>query len=137
MSVTDLPLINAILNTCSVILLITGFVYIKKGDKVTHKKCMLTATIFSALFLVSYVIYHQSVGSVPYPYHDWSRTLYFIILIPHIILAAVNVPFILALLRFAFKGNFDKHKRLAKYVLPVWIIVSLSGLTIYLMLYHL
>ena len=137
MSITDLPLVNAVLNTCSFILLLSGYVFIKKGDSATHKKFMVSATITSALFLISYIIYHNAVGSVPYPYHNWTRTLYLIILIPHIIFAALMVPFILALLRFAFLEKFDKHKRLAKFVWPVWIFVSLSGLVIYLMLYHL
>lgn len=137
MSISNLPLLNAILNSCSFILLVLGYLFIKNGDRTSHKKCMITATIFSALFLISYVIYHNAVGSIPYPHQDWTRTLYFIILIPHIILAALMVPFILALLRFAFKEKFDKHKRLAKFVWPVWMFVSLSGLVIYLMLYQL
>lgn len=137
MSISDLPLLNAILNSCSFVLLVLGYLFIKSGDRASHKKCMITATFFSAWFLISYLIYHQAVGSVPYPHHNWTRTLYFVILIPHIILAALNAPFILALLRLALKEKFDKHKRLAKFIWPVWIFVSLSGLIIYLMLYHL
>lgn len=96
---------------------------------------MLGAVSASAIFLISYLIYHAKVGSVPYPYHDWTRTLYFAILIPHVIFAALMVPFILVLLRLAFKDKRDKHKRLARWVFPVWSFVSLTGVLIYYMLY--
>jgi len=100
-----------------------------------HKKMMLGAVTMSVLFLISYLIYHSQVGSVSFPYHDWTRTLYFIILIPHVIFAALMVPFIVALLYFAFKDSFEKHKKLAHWVFPVWSYVSFTGVVIYYMLY--
>ncbi len=135
MSVTDLPAINAFLNGFCTLFLVLGFVYIKRGDIETHRKCMIAALIVSVLFLVSYLIYHSQVGSVPYPHRDWTRPIYFAILIPHIVLAAVNVPFICVLVWRAFKSEFDRHRRLARWVWPSWIFVSVTGVTIYLMLY--
>ena len=136
MSITDLPATNAFLNGLCTIFLLLGFIYIKRGDIKTHQKCMVTALTLSALFLISYLIYHSQVGSVPYPHRDWTRPIYFAILIPHIILAAVNVPFILALVWRAYKGEFDRHRRLARWVWPSWIFVSITGVIIYLMLYQ-
>lgn len=98
---------------------------------------MIAALSVSALFLVTYVIYHAEVGSIPYPHHDWTRPVYFVILIPHVILAAVMVPFILTIVWRAWRGEFVKHKRLARFVWPVWLFVSISGVIIYLMLYRL
>lgn len=135
MSVADLPTINALLNGISTIFLTLGFIQIKKGNIANHKKMMISALVSSALFLVSYLIYHYYAGSVPYPYYDWTRPVYFTILIPHIILAAVIVPFILALVWFALGEKFDRHKGLARWVWPVWMFVSISGIAVYLMLY--
>ncbi len=135
MSITDLPATNAILNGFCTIFLLLGFIYIKRGDIKTHQKCMVTALASSALFLTSYLIYHSQVGSVPYPHRDWTRPIYFAILIPHIILATVNVPFIIALVWRAYKGEFNRHRRLARWVWPSWIFVSITGVIIYLMLY--
>ena len=133
---TFLPTLNATLNFISAVLLAFGYVFIKKQQPQTHKKIMLAAIVSSALFLISYLIYHANVGSVPYQHHDWTRPVYFIILIPHVILAGVMVPFILAAVWLALKGKFDKHKKLVKWVWPVWMFVSISGIVIYLMLYH-
>lgn len=137
MAVTDLPIVNAALNSLSAILLLIGFIYIKKQKPHIHKKIMLTAMGSSALFLISYLIYHRAVGSVPYPYHDWTRPVYFTVLIPHVIFAAVMVPFIIAAVYFALRARFDKHKKLVAWVWPVWMFVSISGLIVYLMLYQL
>jgi uncharacterized membrane protein YozB (DUF420 family) len=136
MTVKDLPTLNALLNLSSAILLLIGRVYIKRDKADQHKRYMLAATISSILFLTSYLIYHGIVGSVPYPYHNWTRPLYFAILIPHVILAGVMVPFIIIALWFAFHRRFDKHKRLTVWVWPVWIFVSVSGIIVYLMLYR-
>ncbi|MBD3299539.1 MAG: DUF420 domain-containing protein [candidate division Zixibacteria bacterium] len=137
MSATDLPTVNALLNATATVLLVWGYVMIRRGHRDTHRNIMISALIVSAAFLTTYLIYHYQVGSVPYPYHDWTRPLYFIILIPHIILAALMVPFIIALVIFAASGRFDRHRRLARWVWPVWIFVSISGVVIYLMLYRL
>ena len=135
MEVTDLPTLNVLLNMTSAILLLFGYINIKKGNRETHKKFMVAALCSTACFLTSYLIYHYYVGSVPYPYYDWTRTLYFIILIPHVILAGGQVPFIIYIVRQAFKENFAKHKKVAKYVWFVWMYVSVTGVLIYCMLY--
>ncbi|MEW5923428.1 MAG: DUF420 domain-containing protein [Candidatus Zixiibacteriota bacterium] len=137
MTAASLPTLNAILNAVSAVLLTFGYIQIKRGNRLIHKKFMISAVISSALFLVSYLIYHYQVGSVPYPYHDWTRPVYFIILIPHVIFAGVMVPFILAALYFAFRSRFDKHRMIVRWVWPIWMFVSLSGIAIYLMLYRL
>jgi uncharacterized membrane protein YozB (DUF420 family) len=137
MNITDLPTLNAAFNLLSTLLLLFGYVYIKRGIRKTHKKFMLAALISSAIFLISYLIYHAKVGSVPYPHQDWTRYFYFTILIPHIILAAIMVPAILIALWHALRNRFEKHKRLVRWVWPVWMYVSLSGVIIYLMLYQL
>ena len=132
-----LPTVNAILNGTAGILLLLGYIQIRKGNRDTHKKFMVTALAVSLLFLTSYVIYHIQVGSIPYPYHDWTRPVYFIILIPHVILAIVMGPFIIIAVRHALKDNIEKHKRFVRWVFPVWMYVSVTGVVIYLMLYRL
>ncbi len=135
MTIKDLPTLNALLNSISAVFLLFGFINIKKGRADVHKKFMIAALITSALFLTSYLIYHAQVGSNPYPHYDWTRTLYFLILVPHILLAAIMTPFILFLVFFALRQKFDKHKKLARWVWPVWMYVSVSGVIVYLMLY--
>ena len=136
MSVTDLPALNAILNTISTILLITGWVCIHRGDRRKHKACMIAALITSALFLTSYVIYHAQVGSVPFRGTGWIRTVYFSVLIPHVILAAAVVPPILITVSRGLSAKYDKHRRIARWTLPVWLYVSVTGVIVYLMLYQ-
>lgn len=135
MTFSDLPTLNAILNGISAVFLSIGYYQIKQKNIAPHKKMMLSALVASALFLTSYLIYHYEVGSVPYPYYDWTRPLYFVVLVPHIILAAIMGPFIIALVWFAFREKFDRHRKLARWVWPVWMFVSLSGIVVYLMLY--
>ncbi|UCD62709.1 MAG: DUF420 domain-containing protein [Candidatus Zixiibacteriota bacterium] len=137
MSTGDLPTLNAALNLISVGLLTVGYIHIKKNRPGLHKRFMLSALGTSALFLISYLVYHNSVGSVPYPYHDWTRPVYFAILVPHVILAAVMVPFIIVMVWRALRGDFVRHRRLARRVWPVWMFVSVSGVLVYLMLYQL
>jgi len=131
----SLSTLNAILNGISFLFLMAGLYHILHGNKEMHKKMMLGAVTMSILFFISYLIYHIRVGSVPYPYHDWTRPLYFLILVPHVIFAALMVPFIVALLFFAFKDRFEQHKKLAHWVFPVWSYVSFTGVVIYYMLY--
>lgn len=133
--IRDLPTLNALLNSAASVFLLLGYRAIKRGDQAQHKKWMVTALIVSMLFLTSYLIYHYAVGSVPYPHHDWTRPLYFAILIPHVILAALMTPFILMIVRWAFMENFAKHKKLARIVWPVWMFVSVTGVIVYAMLY--
>jgi uncharacterized membrane protein YozB (DUF420 family) len=135
--VHDLPTVNASLNFVSAVLLMFGYIKIKQGKRATHKKIMLSALVSSLAFLTTYLIYHSIVGSVPYQHQDWTRPIYFAILIPHVILAGLMVPFIVAAVWFALHDNYEKHKRLVHWVWPVWMFVSVSGIAVYLMLYHL
>ncbi len=135
MSVQDFPTINASLNLLSTIFLLLGYINVKRGNKNTHKKFMVSALVSSAVFLICYLFYHSQVGSVPYPHHDWTRPVYFTVLIPHIILAAVMFPFILMAVWFAFREQFEKHRKIVRWLWPVWMYVSVSGVVIYLMLY--
>ncbi len=131
-----LATVNAALNLTSATLLTIGYVNIKRGRRDTHRKFMLAALTSSALFLISYLIYHYTVGSVPYPRHDWTRPVYFAILIPHVLLAALMVPFILVAVNHALKQRFEKHRRIMRWIWPVWMFVSVSGMVVYSMLYH-
>ena len=137
MTLTDFPTINAILNLISTVLLILGRSRIKRGNRPAHKRIMILALFSSTVFLLFYVIYHANVGSVPYLHQDWTRPLYFLILIPHIILAALMGPFILLAVFYALRARYDKHQRIVRWIWPVWIYVSISGVVIYLMLYQL
>ena len=136
MSVTDLPALNATLNGISTILLVTGWVFIKRGDRRKHKACMIAALITSTLFLTSYVIYHAQVGSVPFKGTGVIRTIYFIVLIPHVILAAAIVPPVLITASRGLTAKYDKHRRIARWTLPLWLYVSITGVIVYLMLYQ-
>jgi len=136
MTVTDLPALNATLNFISFVLLTTGWFLIKSGRRQPHKRCMIAALAVSAAFLTSYVIYHLEVGSVPFQKAGWIRTLYFAVLIPHVILAAAIVPMILITVSRALSDKFDKHKKIARITLPLWLYVSVTGVIVYLMLYQ-
>jgi len=136
MTVTDLPALNATLNATSFVLLTTGWFLIKSGRRQAHKWCMIAALVMSAAFLTSYVIYHLEVGSVPFQKTGWIRTLYFLVLIPHVILAAAIVPMILITVSRALSDKFDKHKKIARITLPLWLYVSVTGVIVYLMLYQ-
>ena len=135
MSISDLPTLNATLNSISAVLLLLGYINIRRGERERHKRFMTAAFITSTLFLTSYLIYHFNFGSVPYPYYDWTRTVYFTILIPHVTLGVLMTPFIIVIVLRAWKGDFTKHRKLARIVWPVWMFVSVSGVVIYAMLY--
>lgn len=133
---SDLPTLNAFLNMTSAILLGTGYYFIKKGRWKAHRATMISTVIVSAMFLTSYLIYHAQVGSKPYEGEGILRIIYFLILIPHVILAAVNVPLVLLTLWRAYKDPFDgRHRKIARIVWPVWIYVSVTGVLVYIMLY--
>jgi putative membrane protein len=136
MTVNDLPALNATLNASSTVLLLTGYVFIRRGDRRRHKACMIAALVMSALFLTSYVIYHAQVGSVPFRRTGWIRTTYFAVLIPHVILAAAIVPPILITASRGLSAKYDKHRRIARWTLPLWLYVSVTGVIVYLMLYQ-
>lgn len=136
MSVTDLPALNATLNAIAFVFLVTGYVFIRKRQWRKHRACMIGALIMSALFLTSYVIYHLQVGSVPFRKTGWIRTVYFAVLIPHVILAAAITPLVLITVSRALSRRFDKHRRIARWTLPLWLYVSITGVIVYLMLYQ-
>lgn len=136
LQVTDLPAINAGLNTLALICLLAGWTFIRRRQIGRHKAAMLTATACSVLFLVSYLTYHYQVGSVRFPGSGWIRTLYLSILATHTVLAA-TVPFLAAVvLTMAFRQNFQRHKKIARWALPIWIYVSVTGVIVYWMLYQ-
>jgi uncharacterized membrane protein YozB (DUF420 family) len=137
LALTDLPTVNAALNATSAVLLASGYGFIRRRQVAAHKLCMIAAFITSILFLVSYLVYHYHVGSVRFPGQGWVRPLYFTILITHTILAIVIVPLALITLFRAWKADFTRHARIARWTLPIWLYVSLTGVVIYVMLYQL
>jgi putative membrane protein len=136
MTVTDLPALNATLNALSTVLLVTGYVFIRRRDRRKHRLCMIGALVVSVLFLTSYVIYHAQVGSVPFTGTGWIRTVYFAVLIPHVILAAAIVPPVLITASRGLSAKYDQHRRIARWTLPLWLYVSVTGVIVYWMLYQ-
>ena len=136
MTVSDLPALNATLNAISFVLLVTGYVFIRRKQWRRHRACMIAALIASGLFLTSYVIYHAQVGSVPFQKTGWIRTVYFGVLIPHVILAALMVPPVIVTVSRGLSAKYDKHRRIARLTLPVWLYVSITGVIVYWMLYR-
>lgn len=137
LSLTDLPAVNAVLNGTSALLLATGYLCIRRRKVTAHKACMASAFVLSILFLVSYLTYHYHVGSVAFGGQGWIRTAYFAILISHTILAATIVPLALVTLVRALRERFAQHVRIARFTLPLWLYVSITGVVVYWMLYHL
>ena len=137
MTVEDLPHLNAALNTICTALLLTGWWLIKQRRIAQHRLCMIAAVITSALFLTSYVIYHANVGSKPFPGTGFIRTVYFAILIPHVILAALTLPIILITFIRGLRRDDARHRRIARWTMPVWLFVSVTGVIVYVMLYRL
>lgn len=127
--------LNATLNGTSAILLALGYNAIRQRKINLHKKFMISAFAVSTAFLISYLVYHYRVGSVPFQGQGWIRPVYFAILISHTILAVVIVPMILVTLRRAWLQKFDKHRIIARYTLPLWMYVSLTGVIVYFLLY--
>jgi uncharacterized membrane protein YozB (DUF420 family) len=130
------PPINATLNGCSALLLVTGRLLIARKKVAAHRAVMLTALATSTLFLISYLYYHVHVGSVYFRGTGWSRPVYFTILISHTILAAVIVPLVIITLSRALRARFDRHSAIARWTFPIWLYVSVTGVVIYLMLYQ-
>jgi len=135
-SISSLPLVNALLNSLATILLISGYVAIRRGKIQVHRALMLCAFATSVLFLTSYLIYHAHVGSRPFPGRGLVRTVYFTILISHVVLAAVIPPLAAVTLWQALRSRFDRHVRIARWTLPLWLYVSVTGIVVYLMLYQ-
>ena len=135
--VSILPTLNAFLNGTSAVLLTVGYIFIRLRKVTAHKTCMVTAFGVSSLFLVSYLIYHYQAGSVPFGGRGWIRPVYFTLLISHIVLAACIVPLALVTIYRAWSEQFEKHMRIARWTLPLWLYVSVTGVIVYWMLYHL
>lgn len=131
------PALNAALNGASALLLAIGYVFIRQRRIAAHKVCMGLAFGASTLFLISYLSYHYYVGSIRFAGRGAVRALYFAILISHSILAAVIVPLALVTLYRALRGRFEGHARIARWTLPLWFYVSVTGVIVYWMLYHL
>ena len=137
MTFADLPAVNAALNSISATLLTAGYRHIRRGNVAAHRACMAAAFGVSTLFLISYLVYHYHSGSRPFPHSGWIRPVYLSILISHVTLAAAVVPLALMTLYRAWLGQFDRHRRIARWTLPVWLYVSVTGVIVYLMLYWL
>lgn len=135
-SLSQLPSLNAALNALSALLLVAGYLFIKSRNINAHKRCMLAAFASSVLFLVSYLVYHYQVGSVPFKGQGGIRIVYFTILFTHTVLATVVVPLALVTLFRAFKERFDAHRRIARWTFPIWLYVSVTGVIVYAMLYR-
>jgi len=136
MQISDLPAVNATLNALSSIWLSFGYLFIRQKKISAHRFCMIGALITSALFLISYLTYHYYAGSKPFAGQGAIRIVYFTILLTHTVLAAVIVPMALITLFRALRERFDQHKRIARWTLPLWFYVSVTGVIIYLMLYQ-
>ena len=134
--VSSLPAVNASLNALSTILLLAAYVQIRRGNRQAHKKLMLSACVSSALFLVSYLVYHNNSGMTKFLGEGWARTAYFFILFTHIPLAALVPPLAIVTLTYGLRERFDRHRRIARITLPIWLYVSVTGVVIYFFLYH-
>ena len=134
--VRDLPTINAVLNATAAVLLVWGYTLIRRGHKRQHRRVMLAAFTASVLFLVGYLVYHAQVGSVRFQGTGTIRTVYLLILATHTVLAAAVPPLAIVTLSRGLAGRFDRHRRIARWTLPIWLYVSVTGVVVYLMLYH-
>ena len=135
MSVSDLPTLNAALNSLATLCLLAGYVCIRRKRVAGHRLCMLAALATSALFLTSYVIYHANIGSRPFTGTGPIRIVYFAILISHILLAFVTLPLVILTLVPVFRRRWERHTRLARWTMPIWLYVSVTGVLVYFMLY--
>jgi uncharacterized membrane protein YozB (DUF420 family) len=135
-SLSDLPALNATLNATSAVLLLTGYAFIRRGHVRRHRAAMISACVVSTLFLTSYVIYHANAGSKPFTGHGAIRALYFTILLTHVVLAAAVPPLALITLWRGLRARFDRHVAIARWTLPIWMYVSVTGVIVYLMLYR-
>jgi len=137
MELHQLPALNAVLNGLAGTWLLIGRALIRRGRVTAHRTAMTAALVTSVAFLTSYLIYHAQTGSTPFRSGGWIRPVYFTILISHTILAVVIVPLVLVTLVRALRKRFPQHRRLARVTWPLWMYVSVTGVVIYLLLYHL
>lgn len=131
-----LPIVNATLNALSGVLLVTGYTLIRQRHITAHRNCMLMAFCTSAVFLISYVVYHTNAGSRPFPGQGPMRVVYFAILISHVILAASILPLAITTLSRGLRGQYTRHVRIARWTFPIWMYVSVTGVIIYVLLYQ-
>ena len=136
MTVQDLPAVNAALNALSGILLVIGYVLIRARRIEQHRRCMLAAFATSTVFLGFYIVYHAQVGSVPFTRQGFVRPVYFTILVTHVVLAAAVVPLAAITLSRGLKARFPQHIRIARWTLPIWLYVSVTGVLVYVLLYQ-
>jgi len=129
--VLALPAANASFNALSALCLVLGYINIRRGNRVTHMRFMLSATVFSAFFLASYITYHFFHGDTRFPGHGWIRAAYLIVLISHITLSMVALPLILAALWYGLRSQFQFHRRVARWTFPIWLYVSVTGVIVY------
>jgi putative membrane protein len=134
--VAFLPALNAVLNAASAILLTVGYLFIRRRKIAEHKRCMLSAFVISVVFLVSYVTLRYFAGLTRFTGEGWVRSLYFTILLSHTILAAAIVPLVLITVSRGLSGRYDRHVRMARWTLPLWLYVSVTGVLVYWMLYR-
>ena len=135
--ISFLPHLNAVLNSTSALLLLSGFTFIRLGRVRAHRNCQLTAVVTSTLFLISYLTYHYYHGATHFTGQGLVRPFYFVLLTSHTILAVVIVPLIMVTVYRAARGDFFRHRNIARWTLPLWLYVSVTGVIVYLMLYHL
>ena len=135
MPLSAFPALNATLNASSAICLVLGWLLIRSGRRDAHRAVMLAALLCSSVFLACYLYYHSQVGSVRFQREGLIRVVYFSVLLTHTVLAAVILPLIARTLFLAVRGRFDEHKRWARWTLPTWLYVSVTGVAIYWMLY--
>jgi len=133
---SSLPALNACLNATSACLLVSGWVCVRRRRLAAHRLCMLSALATSSLFLVSYLVYHARVGSVPFTGTGWVRPVYFSLLVSHVILAAVIVPLALTTVHRAWTAQFTRHVAVARWTLPLWLYVSVTGVVVYWMVHQ-
>lgn len=135
-TISDLPALNASLNAFSTLFIATGWYLIRKGHWRQHIACMIVAIVSSAAFLVSYLIYHAHAGSVRFTAQGIVRPIYFTILITHVLLAFAVLPLVITTLAPVFRRRWGKHTRIARWTMPIWLYVSVTGVIVYLMLYQ-
>ncbi|MEX1129078.1 MAG: DUF420 domain-containing protein [Vicinamibacterales bacterium] len=136
MQLTDLPAVNATLNGISAVLLMIGYVLVRQRKLEQHRRVMIAAFSTSVLFLICYVIYHANVGSRRFPGQGPVRSVYFFVLITHIVLAALVPPMAIITLSRGLRARYDTHRRIARWTLPIWLYVSVTGVIVYVMLYR-
>ena len=136
MMVQDLPAVNACLNGLSTIFVAIGYIMIKQGKKVAHRNCMVGALTASTAFLTCYVIYHLQTGHTSFQDPAWFRPIYLVFLASHVLLAVAIVPLVIITVFRAARGNFERHKKIARWTWPIWMYVSVTGVLIYLLLYQ-